>query len=1222
MEPAQPAPHPDHVVERSHLDFPVVGIGASAGGIAACRRLLEQMPKEPDMALVVVLHLSPRHESTAAEILQTATGMPVRQVLQTTAIERNTVYVIPPTQDLTMSDGKLVLADAVRPVGRHVVIDGFFRTLADAHRDRAVGIVLSGTGSDGAAGIGWLKQSGGVVIAQSPEDAEHDGMPVAAIATGHVDIVLPAADIAQRLADLWSNAQQIEIPNAAAADVRAREPSAPEAAEEALREVMKIVRQRTGHDFKHYKRATLLRRLERRLQVNGVPTLPAYRALLANSLDEPRLLLADLLIGVTQFFRDRVAFESLEREVLPRIFQEAGDQEQIRAWIAGCSTGEEAYSMAMLFADEAKRSRTARRITLFATDIDEPSLETAREGRYPESIVADVPPTRLRGHFNKEGGVWRIAKALRDLIVFAPHNVLRDPPFSRLDLVSCRNLLIYLDRSAQRDVLQMFHFALKPGGFLFLGSSETVDASGELFSPVDKANRIYRANAVARNLRVLPQFTHTDRLTAPAHATANTPRALKLAELHQRMLSEVGAATVVLTAANEILHSSSRVGDYLRFAEGTPSTDVLSVAPPELRQALRVCLFEALQSRGHAESAPTPMARDGKRVFARVARDLGAPGDLILLTFDELSEAQVAPREASEGRDPMYAQLEGELLKRTEQLQTTIEQYETSAEELKASNEELQAINEELRAASEELETSKEELQSTNEELTTVNVELKSKVEETSIINDDLTNLISVTEIATVFVDERMRIKLFTPAASGIFSLLRSDIGRTLFDLTHKLDYPALAADAENVFKTLKPVEREVKSADDRWFLARLFPYRTGTDRISGVVLTFVDISNRLSGRADDAMKSEFLAVMSHELKHPLNLINVNAELLAQLPETRGSERLVRAVQTIQRTVKGQARIIDDLLDLSRANTGKLALQVAPLLVSDAIAPAIASAEASAREKGIAFVGEGLDRPLLIEGDPMRIEQIAWNLLSNALKFSRPGGTITVRLDQEGDEVVLEVRDTGRGIAAGFLPQVFEMFRQGESATRRQEGGLGIGLALVRNLVELHGGSVDTHSAGAGRGATFRVRLPMRERSDFTPLAQAEPAAGQLAGVRVLLVDDTEDTLETFGALLEAEGALVTPASSGLKALEAADTDHFDLVISDIAMPLMDGYQLIAELRARPQTADLPAIALTGFGRPQDVRQALSAGFSAHLDKPVDFQEMRRLFERLHIGRA
>ncbi|MGQ7932384.1 CheR family methyltransferase [Paraburkholderia sp. D1E] len=452
--------------------FPVVGIGASAGGIQALLRLFEQMPADSGMAFVVVLHLSPKYESCADQVLQRATSMPVMQVREPTHIEKNSIYLISPSNDLSMFDGYLRVTPAERPPGRPVAIERFFRSLANAHGIRAISVILSGTGSDGTAGIGRIKECGGIALAQSPDDAEYGEMPQNAIATGLIDMALPVVDLPQKLIELWSNAQVIQLPAVDGESPIAAAPSsanAAETAESALQEILKTLRVHTGHDFRHYKRATVLRRIERRLQVNALPDLPSYLLFLERHPDENRALLRDMLIGVTNFFRDREAFEALEREVVPRILEGKTDEEQARAWVAGCSTGEEAYSLAMLLCERLAEGNHGPAIQVFATDIDERAIETARSGRYLESILTDVPPSRLRQFFTHTRGFYVVSKALREKVLFAAHNILRDPPFSQLDLVTCRNLLIYLDRDVQRQVLQTFHFALRPGGFLFLG---------------------------------------------------------------------------------------------------------------------------------------------------------------------------------------------------------------------------------------------------------------------------------------------------------------------------------------------------------------------------------------------------------------------------------------------------------------------------------------------------------------------------------------------------------------------------------------------------------------------------------------------------------------------------------------------------------------------------------------------------------------------------------
>ena len=664
-------------------------------------------------------------------------------------------------------------------------------------------------------------------------------MPKNAVATGKVDIVLPAADMAERLLELWANARRMELPDASKVVPGLRPPSSPQAAEEALRDVIKLLHQRTGHDFRHYKRATVLRRIERRMQVTAIADLPAYRAFLDHDLPEAKALLDDMLIGVTQFFRDRPAFEALERGVLPTLFESADVDNPVRVWVPACSSGEEAYSIAMLLADEAARTASGRSFTVFATDIDDVSIATGRNGAYPESIATDVPPQRLRNFFSAEPNGYRIHKSLREKVIFAIHNVLRDPPFSRVDLISCRNLLIYLDRTAQQSVLEMFHFALRPGGFLFLGNSESVDAAARLFTPVDKSMRIYRPNPVGRVTRPLQQLASAAEAgkalrpsTLPLSARPASP-----AEVHQQLLEQVTPPSILITGDYDIVHVTARAAAYLRYVEGEPSHNLLTLVRDDLRQDLRTALFQAMQLHESVDSSPVrTIGGQGPveiTISVRPMRHDAWAAEMLLVTFVERAASGEASTRPDEDGRADASRLEAELQRRGEQLAATIEQYETSSEELKASNEELQAINEELRSTTEELETSKEELQSTNEELITVNHELKTKIDETSEINDDLKNLITSTDIATVFVDSSMRIKRFTPASASLFNIIASDIGRSLFDITHKLDYPHLADDAKAVFTTLKAAEREV--IELRWTspagAPASLPHHRGQDR-------------------------------------------------------------------------------------------------------------------------------------------------------------------------------------------------------------------------------------------------------------------------------------------------------------------------------------------------------------------------------------------------------
>ena len=1356
----------------SNLHFPVVGIGASAGGLPALQRLFENMPAAHDMAFVVILHLSPRHPSSAASILQRTTRMPVMQVTSRVQIEPGHVYVITPNVHLTMMDGLLIVEELQRPRGQHVAIDLFFRTLAQVHRERSVAIVLSGTGSDGAVGLSRVKEQGGVTIVQSPDDAEHEGMPVAAIRTGAVDFVLPVVEMPQKLIDLWDNAKRIELPPPGNLEAPIEHPATPAeleaGTEEALQEIIASLLTRTGHDFRHYKRATVLRRIERRMQVRQMRTLPEYRDLLRGDVGENKALLDDMLIGVTNFFRDREAFDAVERDIMPELFKDRAAGDEVRAWVAACASGEEAYSLAMLMAEQAALMENPPAFQVFASDIDDHSIDTARAGTYPGSIITDVPPSRLRQYFKREDSRYRIRKSLRDRILFASHNLLRDPPFSRLDLISCRNLLIYLNRDVQVRVLQTFHFALKPGGYLFLGSSESAESVADYFIPVDKKNRIYRARTTGRQMHYQNPSSALYGVRLPEVSRPKLPgkRPSTYAEMHQRALAQFAPPSVVVDRDGNLVYVSEEAGQYLRMGGGEPSRNLLSLVLPELRLDLRSAMYQVAQNGGSVECRPIELAgseaQGAVAATVRAFRDEEAEADYLLVLFNRVEEGpgSAQPSRPNGSHDVVLSQLEAELQRKREQLQETIEYSEISTEELRASNEELQAINEELRSATEELETSKEELQSVNEELVTVNYELKVKVEETGKANDDLNNLIASTDIATIFVDSSLRIKRFTPRAVDLFSIIATDVGRSLLDLTHKLDYDQLAEDVSATFETLRLVEREVRGNDGRCYIVRLLPYRTNEDRIEGAVMTFFDITARRhaeeqarasearmrmvaesakdyaivtmdedgrvtswnkgaeilfgytedemqgqdldrlfvpediaagepehelrrareDGRAEDerwhlrkdgsrffcsgvttplrngafygyakiardetarerqgkereqaltheqtvrsdaesavALKDEFLAVMSHELRHPLNMIHINVELLSRMPELRQSPQFMRAATIIRSSVMSQAKIIDDLMDMSRVRTGKLSLTMAPVVLDTLLQGVVDGVrnDPAAKDLRIEFSGGADGLPVL--ADVVRIEQVVMNLLSNAIKFTPGGGRIEVHLEREEEALRIDVVDSGQGIAPSFLPHVFDMYGQSMSVTTRSKGGLGIGLALVREIVALHGGRVAVASEGVGKGARFSVWLPLFGNK-AAPCGGGDAGSDDLAGLRILVVDDMEDMLMVFKSLLEMSGATVFEANGAKGGLAILEREDVDLLISDISMPEIDGYEFLGMVRALPKCASLPAIAITGMRRDADIARARAAGFSAHLGKPVSVERLNAVVRDL-----
>lgn len=854
---------------RGYEMLPMVGLGGSAGSLTALQEFFTAMPATTGMVFVVVVHLSPEHSSRLPELLARVTKMRVQQAVDGERVEANSVYVIPPGRHLASVDGHLRLSELAHERGTRVAVDLFFRSLADTHGPHAAAIILSGADGDGALGVKRIKERGGLTIAQDPDEAEHHGMPQSAIGTGMVDWVLRVAEMPRRLLEYRATEQRLRVPPEEGPQPAQAPPTTSDEDEAALREVLTFLRTRTGRDFAYYKRATIVRRVSRRMQINSVENLPAYLAFLRTHLGEAGALLQDLLISVTNFFRDRDSFNALEA-LIPELFRGKGPDEAVRVWIPACATGEEAYTIAMLLLEHARTLEVAPPLQIFACDLDDGAVQLARAGSYPETIIADVSEERLRRFFLKEARGWRIRREVREIVLFAEHDLLKDAPFSRMDLVSCRNLFIYLNRDAQTRALDIFHFALKPQGLLFLGSSESVEEESPIFEVADKKNRIYRrrsaqrvglpvpvgpgtllraleAQEQAKRIPVLPGPSFESRERLPLGAKSLEPASLS--ELHLQLVERLAAPSVIVNADREIVHLSENAGKFFTLVGGETSTNLLRLVHPMLRVDLRSALFRAEESGADVEARNLPLELEGRSrtVTLRVLPAGEAAPGFMLVVFEmsdasaDLSSKNVLEKSAD--AESIIRQLERELERMKARLRATVEQYEASSEELKASNEELQAMNEELRSASEELETSREELQSINEELSTVNAELKVNIEEVGRTNSDLHNLMSSTAIATVFLDRELRIMRYTPTAATIFRVIPSDVGRLLTDLRHQLDYPELNSDAGRVLEKLSVVEREVRDAEGRQFLARLLPYRTLEDHIGGVVLTFVDVT-------------------------------------------------------------------------------------------------------------------------------------------------------------------------------------------------------------------------------------------------------------------------------------------------------------------------------------------------------------------------------------------
>ena len=852
---------------------PVVGIGASAGGIDALKKFLPALDPQSGLAFVLVQHLDPNHDSILAEILTPMSPIPVVRIKEGTEVAPNHFYVIPPNAALTIENGKLRLSRLAKRRAISTPIDIFFISLAEDRSDFAACAILSGTGSDGTLGLRAIKEHGGLTLAQ--EGAEYDGMMRSALATGLVDFVVPAEEMPAKLASYFHHMNVL---------MTAKGPEGPELeAADSFAQICGLLRARTGHDFSGYKNSTIARRVQRRMQVLQIDTIAAFLDRLREDVREIDLLFQDFLIGVTNFFRDPKIFEALQRDVIPRLFEGKGANDEVRVWVPGCSTGEEAYTIAILLKEHVRKVDSRIKLQIFASDIDEHGLELARTGRFPGTIAKDVPEALLERYFLHEDGTYRIMSGVRETCLFAAHNVLRDPPFSRLDLISCRNLLIYLNTETQNRLIPLFHYALREGGYLLLGSSEGIGRHSSLFSVLDKTNRIFKRRPQA--IKQLPDFplvsrpTRGQMLSGRANAQGSSAQ-----ELAERLLVErYSPAYVIVNLQGEVVHASMRTGKYLELPAGAPNVNLFSMARRGLRLDLRAALHRAIET-GQAiiQSNVNVDINGGVQLINLIAQPLAdGRGDetLYMVAFQDTGGIRPAgdAQRAEGGEETETAtlrDLEANLHATRERLQTTTEELESSNEELKSSNEELSSINEELQSANEELETSKEELQSVNEELQTVNAELKSRVDELSRANSDIANLLEGTQIATVFLDQDLTIKSFTPAAKDIFYLVETDTGRPLTHIRSRLSLDSLAEDSERVLRTLVGVERQVETTDgSKRFMMRILPYRTVQNVIAGVVVNYVDVTRITNAEAEISNLTRELRERVESLERILDLV-------------------------------------------------------------------------------------------------------------------------------------------------------------------------------------------------------------------------------------------------------------------------------------------------------------------------------------------------------------
>ena len=1235
-------------------DLRVVAIGASAGGLEACIKLLDALPGRTGMAFVLVQHLDPSHPSMLVELLAGHTSMTVLQADAGVVVQPNHLYVIPPATYLSIRSGVLRLSSSSPVRGARLPFDFLLASLAAEYAGRAICVVLSGNGADGTRGLCAVSDAGGLVLAQDPDEAGHDGMPRSAMATGRVDTVARVADIAGTL-------------SRAARGAGARLSGSPSDGEHAavgqdpFREIIGLLRSHSRYDFAPYKRGTLERRIERRMGLAlgasppGVQAaaaragthgrvaedLAAYLARLRTDTTELDFLAKDLFIHVTSFFRDPAAFDALARQVVPDLLQNHPADQPVRIWVAGCSTGEEVYSLIMLFREAALAQpdggADARKLQVFASDIDSAAIATAREGLYPAGIEADVSADRLAKFFSKEDGHgYRVLPDLRACVVFTVQDLLADPPFSRLDLVSCRNVMIYLGAEAQAKTVSLFHFALKTGGVLLLGSAETVGETHGRFALLNKTARVYR-HVGRRKPGDLTTFAPTaaNGLHAGLAPRAPIPRPPSrqgsLAELcRQAVLDRHAPAAVLCNTRYECLYSLGPTDEYLQVAPGPATLDLLSMARGTMRARLRSALVRALKERTRITSPGWRLVRNERTVsFTLDVEPLYSDGETLLLVCFVDTQAAVTETRgvATVGDSVRIAELERELETARSELEAGARTLEASGEQQRAINEDALSVSEEYQSANEELLTSKEELQSLNEELTALNSQLQETLERQRTTANDLQNILYSTDIATLFLDRSLNIRFFTPATRALFNVIPGDVGRPLADLHSLATDTGLPADAHAVMAGLEPIEREVETQGGIWFRRRILPYRAEANVVEGVVITFNDVTRRrqvaaaleeAKGRAEAAnlAKSRFLAAASHDLRQPLQTLTLLQGLLANAVT---GDRATGLVERLGKTLGSMARMLDTLLDLNQIEAGIVRADVVDVRVGSLLERLRDEFALQASAKGVAI--RVCPSSAVIRTDPRLLEQMLRNLVTNALKYT-DRGRILLGCRRQGATLRIEVWDTGIGIADAELQSVFKEYYQVGNEARERERGLGLGLSIVQRLGGLLGHRVAVRSS-PGQGSVFTIEV--------TVVPDGAPGPGQrLAapgvdtggtglhdsgprGARILLIEDDPDLRDLLREVLEGEGHVVDVASSGQVALDemARQTDGPDLLLADYNLPGgMTGLQIAARLRGvRP---GLPVVILTGDISTGTLQDVTEHGF-LQLNKPVKPTELVRV---------
>lgn len=1225
----------------------IVGIGASAGGLEAIQKLLTALPSNTGLPFIIVQHLSPDYKSLLSEILSKYTDMSVIQAEEGMEVKPNTVYVIQPGKNMRIQGGKLLMTDQV-PKELNLPIDLFLRSLAEEAKAQAIAIILSGTGSDGTNGIKAIKENDGLVIVQDVSTSKF-GMPKSAIRTGLVDAQLTPEEIALELQHIVGTEISV-VPGKPEQEVD----------NELMKKVYLILKKISNVNFTHYKQTTILRRMERRMMLTHKETLSDYVDYLYEAPEEVRLLSKEVLIGVTSFFRDSEFFQILKEKALPEIVNRIAPDDAIRVWVAGCSTGEEAYSIAILFTEVMEAMKTRREIKIFATDLDAEAISTAGKGVYGDNIIDLVSAARLSRYFTRKNNTYVVNREIRKMIVFSPHNVFQDPPFGRLDLISCRNMLIYFQPVLQNDLFAIFHSALKDNGYLFLGKSEAIGAYTEAFPVVDAAAKIFghRIDAKIPGAKKVPylqtaylddEYILDNDSTISHIGTRAESNFSEDPSIDSKLLEKFLPGCLVINDKNELVHTYGANINFVHLPIGKYSNNLFDLITEGLKIPVSTLLKEAREKRhevqykdihfrGEQENSIIDLtvmpvnktSNDGSSLYAIIFSEIGQREDVsdsVTYEIDRVASQRITDLEQE------LADVHGKL--------------DRSIAEQECVNEELQAANEELLTANEELQSSNEELQSVNEELYTVNTEYQQKMTELSDLNDDIANFLSSTLTGIIFVDNKLNIRRYTDYVTTEFSVMDHDIGRSLAFISYHFPAVDITEICTNVLKTLVPDEREISTNSSKVFFMRVAPYRSTENKILGCVITLMDITSQkqnqailqntekrlsMAQQASDA-KSDYLSHIAHEIRTPLGaIISLSKNAIKQVDN---KEALTASLDKISDTADYMTSIVTDISEASiseRMANDQVSEPFALRALIDNVGSII---EPRASEANLSFeisMDEDFDQTYI--GNKTKVQQILINFLNNSIKYTNSGGAISLRAFEEprsGEKarVCFVIADTGIGIKKEYLPKLFKPFTRENNSDEHAPVSLGLGLSIAYNLITSMQGSVSVESE-EGKGSTFTIHLQLDRFNEGKRVFREEtsilePTKYDLSGLKVLVAEDNALNRTIIGAMLINEGMEFVEAVNGEEVVEKykeAAEFTYDCILMDMRMPKLDGIRATVAIRSseKADAKTIPIIGVSANGFADDIRQARKAGIDEYVTKPIDrdalLSAMRSLVRR------